>query len=1039
MSSNVLLEVEVEQLHRLLAEVIDGAGGAAIRARMEEAAALARARRAGAPGAHERLQELIAGLEPAEMLELARGFSVSFDLVNLAEDRERIRVLRQRERDADPAPRGESIGAAIETLRAGGMSDADLVESLRRVDVELVFTAHPTEAKRRSIREKMRDIRAHLTALDDDELLPRECRRLEGLVHGDLLALWRSDLMRERKPTVIEEVKRAMHFATTLWTVVPDLLDDVDAAIGGAPGAADIPPVLRCGSWIGGDRDGHPGVTTAVTAETLAILRATAVEHHLAACRDLRRSLCMSDGRLADASGAQGALARARETWPDVEPLIAPIAARESCRRWLRVMEWRLACTASGTGPTGAAYASGGALLEDLGVIRGAIASPDEARYLGARVRRWEHRIRVFGLQFMRLDVRQDSSWYVGVLDEVLRAAGIVDGYAQLDEAQRQASLTGALAYAGGLGDESALSERACETVGLFRLLARTIATTGPDALGAQVISMARRPSDVLGVLWLGTWAARDAGLPDARLPMPIAPLFETVKDLQHAPDTLAAMLAHPAYRAHVDATGGQLIMLGYSDSAKDGGPLTSAWQIHRAQVTLHEVAASAGVPLVFFHGRGGSLGRGGGPAARSIHSLPAHTFDGALRVTEQGEVLSERYDDPAIAYRHLEQMSSASLLASAMPSEPPPGEWLETMDALSDAARDAWRDLVEDDGFMAFFEQSTPIAAIERLPIGSRPARRSGPRSLDGLRAIPWVFSWTQNRTLVPGWYSIGSAVERVAADPTALDLLRELYDRWPFFRATIDNVEMALAKADMGIARHYAEHLGAGAGHARVWALLQREFARTHRAVLDITGQSALLENVPWLADSIATRNPGVDPLNFIQVDVMRRAAAGETDDLGHLERVVVQAIAAVCEPPGDREPRGAPAVESESRGLPGVGDGRHGADPPVRGPDAAVRSVDASHAREGGVPLPARSRIQRRTRSHSPRDSGLQPRERPAQGLSRDDHRRVRALDRRHHECMGRGASGDDCRRVLRRAAATADADGAAAVLLTGAHQR
>jgi phosphoenolpyruvate carboxylase len=334
--------------------------------------------------------------------------------------------------------------------------------------------------------------------------------------------------------------------------------------------------------------------------------------------------------------------------------------------------------------------------------------------------------------------------------------------------------------------------------------------------------------------------------------------------------------------------------MLGYSDSAKDGGPLTSAWQIHKAQVALHAVAAPAGVRLVFFHGRGGSLGRGGGPAARSIHSLPAHTFEGALRVTEQGEVLSERYDDPAIAYRHLEQMTSAALLAGAVPAEPPADEWTALMDALSVEARRAWRALVDHESFISFFDRTTPIDAIERLPIGSRPARRAGPRSLDGLRAIPWVFSWTQNRTLVPGWYGVGSAIERVAAAGSTMDELARIYKAWPFLRATIDNVEMALAKADLGIARQYAEQLGDGAAQEPIWDMIEREFERTCRCVLAITSQSHLLERVPWLKRSIEARNPGVDPLNFIQVELIRRTRVAADDELLQLERVVIQAIA-------------------------------------------------------------------------------------------------------------------------------------------------
>ncbi|MCA9298437.1 MAG: phosphoenolpyruvate carboxylase, partial [Phycisphaerales bacterium] len=405
-------------------------------------------------------------------------------------------------------------------------------------------------------------------------------------------------------------------------------------------------------------------------------------------------------------------------------------------------------------------------------------------------------------------------------------------------------------------------------------------------ALGSLVISMARAPSDVLAVLWLGSWAASEAGL--ERLPMPIAPLFETVDDLEAAPATLEAMLAHEQYAAHVEATGGQVIMLGYSDSAKDGGPLTSAWQIHRAQVALHAVTTRRQVRLTFFHGRGGSLGRGGGPAARSIQSLPPHTLDGALRVTEQGEVLSQRYDDAAIAQRHLEQMTWATLLATALPGDAPPESWSATMESLSASARQAYRGLVDHPDFIEFFERATPIAAIEQLPIGSRPSRRGGRRSLDALRAIPWVFSWTQSRFLVPGWYGVGSAI-READVPT----LRHLYHEWPFFRATIDNIEMALAKTDLGIARHY---VGDDESLRPVWTMIEEEFERSRDGVLALTGHDHLLDGVRWLQHSIASRNPAVDPLNFIQVELIRRGRSGVEDPeaIRQIERVVVQAIA-------------------------------------------------------------------------------------------------------------------------------------------------
>jgi len=732
--------------------------------------------------------------------------------------------------------------------------------------------------------------------MDNADALPLERERITEFIRGDIFALVQTDLTRTRRPTVLEEVKRAMFFVETLWSVVPNLMDDLARAT--TPADEPYEPLrtapLRFGSWIGGDRDGHPGVTTAVTRMTLDMLRETAFRLHLQACRDVRRSLSLADQHIPEIASIHSAIERATARWPETAPLLDPIADHEQCRRWLRIIQWRIEQTATRRGDDEAAYDSPEDLIADLDLIRRAMAPLPGGRLIGLRLQKWIDRILVFGLHLVRLDIRQESSWYHDVIAELMDVAGYAADYATMDEAARQRILTTTLENPHDFGEDADLSDHARETVALYRLLAETIRDSGPESLGVQVISMARATSDVLAVLWLGAWAARDAGLEGNHLPLPIAPLFETVDDLHHAPSTLDTMLSHETYRAHVDATGGQVIMLGYSDSAKDGGPLTSAWQIYRAQVALHDIAQSAGVPLTFFHGRGGSLGRGGGPAARSISALPPRTLHGRLRVTEQGEVLSERYDDPRIAARHLEQVTWATLLASAFPGEPPRDDWSKTLDALSTAARVAYRDLVDADGFIPVFERATPSAVIEDLPIGSRPSRRHGARSLDGLRAIPWVFSWTQSRFLLPGWYGLGSAVQRIIAEgATTMDDLREMYASFDFLRATIDNVELALAKADLDIAQEYLSDLD-DAGEA-LWTDIVEEFNRTRDAVLEITGQTDLLSSVVWLRDSIAARNPAVDPLNFIQAELIRRSDAAEPDPATrHLERIVVQAIA-------------------------------------------------------------------------------------------------------------------------------------------------
>lgn len=901
------LREEVSTLNNLLDEVIHDVEGADRLALVRRLSDLAHQRRAGKGEAERELINQIATLTDDELHTVIAAFSVYFDLANLAEDRHRVHVLAERERQHYPNPRSESIADAIDRLSGSGRSAEEVQAILDRMDIELIFTAHPTEAKRKSVREKIRDLREHLRELDDPALLPRDRERVRGLIRGDLFALWQTDLLRQRRPTVAEEVNRALFFAQTLWEVVPRLQDDLERALAKwyPDHAFRLPRFLRFGSWIGGDRDGHPGVTWNITHQTLRTLRRTAIDLHCEQCREVRRSLSITDRRVPGAAAIREAIARALSQWPELDALLGPIASREGCRRWLRIVQWRLERTRDVDPldelPAGA-YRGPGELLNELTLLCSALESARGGRAIAMRLRWWMRQVEVFGFHLTRLDVRQESTWYHEVLDEIFRIAGVHAGYAALDEAERQRVLTDAMAATFTIDVES-LSPPAQETLHLFRLLAQVIRLDGPDSLGGQVISMTHQPSDVLAVLWFGAHAAREAGLADDRLPMPIIPLFETIDDLRNAPQTLDLLLNHPLYRAHVEATGRrQTVMVGYSDSTKDGGYLSACWNLYRAQMAIHRTTKAHGVSLTIFHGRGGSLGRGGGPAARSILSLPPETLDGSIRITEQGEVLAERYDDPRIAYRHLEQMTWATLLITASTTAAPADRWQSLMEALAQHALAAYRDLVEQPGFIRYFEQATPISEIEGLPIGSRPARRKGERSLTSLRAIPWVFSWTQSRHMLPAWYGLGSAVERLLNDqPHALDELRRMHRDWPFFTATINNAEIALAKADLGIASQYALLIDDADNRVRIHRLIALEFESSCRAVLAITDRPRLLEAVPWLERSIAVRNPYVDPLNFVQTSLLARLAAAHGDEADpaiartrQLARLSVQAIA-------------------------------------------------------------------------------------------------------------------------------------------------
>jgi phosphoenolpyruvate carboxylase len=904
------LRNEIRTLGGMLGQVVADLEGDPALALIETVRGLARRRRAGDRDAETALLACVEQLTDAEAAVVARSFTTYFDLANLAEDRHRVRVLRQRERDDHPLPRRESIGDAIRRLHEADVPAERVRTLIDRLTVEPVFTAHPTEARRRSIREKIRDLREHLQALDRSDLLPRERDRLVASLRADITALWLTDILRERRPTVLEELDRSLFFYTTLWHVVPQLYRDLQEALDTwyASSGLMAAPFLRFGTWIGGDRDGNPFVTADVTASALARLRREALEQHARQCRRIRRSLSVSSQRVPMTAALTQALADACRRWPEVAPAVEVIAPLEPYRRWLRVVQWRIEralASAPDADPPPGAYADSSELLDDLRIVRECLRAHRGGGVLAAPIDDWIWQVCVFGFHVARLDVRQHVGAYRRVMTDLLRAIGAASDYAACTEEERQRILHDTMPCGDPFTRVAQLGDDTRDTLALFRLLARTVRRGGAGALGAQVVSMTHQPSDILAVVWLGQWAARQEGLPDDRLPMPIAPLFETIDDLERAPAVLDALLRDPAYARHVAQDAGrQIVMIGYSDSTKDGGYLAACWMTWRAQTALQQAAARHGVRPIFFHGRGGALGRGGGPAARSILSLPPRSVEGAVRLTEQGEVLAERYDDPAIAHRHLEQITWATLLVSAEADAPVDPAWIARMEDLTHRSLAAYRALVDEPGFIDYFVEATPIDEIERLPIGSRPVRRSGERTLGDLRAIPWVFSWTQNRHLLPAWYGLGTAIDdAIAADAGALALLRQMYRSWPFFTATIDNAALALAKADMDIARLYTALVRDAGSRAAIWHLVSSEHRRSAAAVLRVMDEPDLLAGVPWLRRSIDVRNRYVDPLNVIQIAQFARvralAASGTGDaalDAARQQiRLTIQGIAA------------------------------------------------------------------------------------------------------------------------------------------------
>jgi len=905
MADEKLLRAEIRSLGEMLGDVLREQAGDEAFEHVEHVRALAKQRRSGDPAAEKQLIDHISALDEHQLASLVQALSVFFDLANLAEDRHRVRVIRERQRGKTRAGL-ETIESAIATLHQSSFSASQVQQLLDRMSVEFVFTAHPTEAKRRSIREKVRDMRGHLHELDDATLPPRDRQQLLRLLRGDLTALWQTNFVRFRRPTVLEELDRSLFFAGNLWRVTPRMYRDLrDALASHYPNDTfTIPPLLRFGTWIGGDRDGNPNVTADITRSALLTLRRDALQRHIDQAARTRRALSMSVSKAGVSDELLAAYHAACQRWPELHERTSHLSQTEPYRHWLRVVQWRLEQALKAKPlelPPDGAYENSREFADDLRLMRNSLHANHGALIAEAHLEDWICQADVFGFHLMRLDVRQESTWYHNVMGELLQQLGISHNYGELDESDRQIVLSQSMPCKKAI-DASQLSEQAQETVALFRLLASVCAMSGPDGLGVHVISMTHQPSDLLAVLWMCQWAAHQEGLPDGRLPMPISPLFETIDDLARAPQTLQAILTNEAYIEHVRALGEkQVVMIGYSDSTKDGGYLAACWHLYDAQVAIERTTSQHGVEVVFFHGRGGSLGRGGGPAARSITSLPPQTLRSGMRITEQGEVLAERYDDPAIAHRHLEQVLGASLswAGAETDREAFSEDDRQLLMTMAKRSRKAYRDLVDRPGFIAYFEQATPITQIEQLPIGSRPSRRSGERSLEKLRAIPWVFSWTQCRHMIPAWYGLGTALHEAMRDRSQRERIKHLYGNHMFFRATIDNAALALAKADMGIAHVHASLAQDHDVREAIWSDIQQEYDRSRKAIQTLTGKRQLLADVPWLKRSIDVRNPYVDPLNFIQVELFRRLRKQHEDDPQHdalaaLIRLSIQGIA-------------------------------------------------------------------------------------------------------------------------------------------------
>jgi len=847
---------------------------------------LAKARRAEDLSAGASLAREVAALAVDDARAAASAFAVYFDLVNIAEDAHRLQALRERERANHPRPVAESIGDALGLIRARGVPAERMAALLGALQVELVLTAHPTEAKRRTVLSKLGRVSGLVRQLHDPQLLVRERAALTASLEAEITALWLTDRARTVRPQVTDEVRTGLYFVEAVfWEALPGIESALDAALRDHyPGLTARPGWLSLASWIGGDRDGNPSVVAAVTAETLRLHRGLAVERHRRSLQDLARRLSAS-ARRRPPPPALTAWLDARRPLPAHVAFLEQRYAQEPYRLALALLAADLEAASHDDMASRLLDDAPHRALADIGAIAHGLDLVGQALpsvLTRDRLETVRRQLATFKLHGARLDIREDSGKLVSAVDAMLCGLGAERGFAQTGDPERTAVLVRWLAA--DLPDLAALGAAAdhdasAETWRLFRLLARAADLYGPEMLGPFIISMTRGPADVLAVLLLARWARCTPGLQ-------IVPLFETLDDLDAAPGVLSRLFDIPVYRAHLAAgSGEQMVMVGYSDSNKDGGYLAASWSLYRAQEAIAATCAAHSVELTLFHGRGGSVARGGGPAGRAIRAQPPGTVRGRFRVTEQGETISSRYADPTLAHRHLEQIVSAVLVASAdagaAVADP---TWRTEMDALALAARRAYRALVEETpGFLEYWRAATPIDEIGRLRLGSRPtARGRGALTRADVRAIPWVFSWMQSRCNLPGWYGLGTAL-----GTGARDRLREMYAGWPFFRALLDNAEMSLLKADMGIAALYSGLVPDQALAARVFGTIEAEHARTRAAILDVTGHDELLDEDPVLQRSVQLRNPYVDPLNYLQVEMLRRLRALPDPDGPEAER--------------------------------------------------------------------------------------------------------------------------------------------------------
>ncbi|WP_438431137.1 phosphoenolpyruvate carboxylase [Gorillibacterium sp. sgz500922] len=908
-TTNNLLRRDIRFLGNILGDVLLHQGGKELLTTVETIREMSKSLRAQfSPDLYQEFKDTIHSLSPETRHKVIRAFAIYFQLVNIAEQNHRIRRKRDYDRTAGESIQPGSIESIIKELKQQETGIEEITAILEGISLELVITAHPTEATRRAVLDIHQRISKDVMQYDNPMLTFREREHLRDKLMSEILTLWQTDELRDRKPTVLDEVRNGLYyFDETLFDVLPEVYAELERCLDKyyPDQAWHAPKFLRFGSWIGGDRDGNPSVTSDITWTTLQMHREMALEKYEAAVAQLIHHMSFNTNIVKISQELLDSVERDRaavqlehnEAWRnESEPYRVKI---------IYILEklWNTRqpeCLENQVN-----YHSVEEFLDDLRVMDDSLRSHYAGYVADMFTKKLIRQAELFGFHMATLDIRQHSKEHEAAMTETLARMGLAECYAELEEDAKVELLTKVLEDPRPLvSPYFDYSDSTRECLNVYKTAMEAQKEFGTGCITSYLISMTNDASDLLEVMVFckefGLYRKEADGSVTCTL-QPV-PLFETIDDLHAAPSIMDRLFKIEAFRKSLESRSEvQEIMLGYSDSNKDGGVLTANWELKVALEEITETGRKHGVRLKFFHGRGGALGRGGMPLNRSILAQPPHTLGAGIKITEQGEVLSQRYSVKGIAYRSLEQATWALITAASLARTPQSDlqvhKWEAVMKGISEQSLAKYQDLIfRDPDFMTFFKEATPLPEVGELNIGSRPSKRKNSDRFEDLRAIPWVFAWTQTRYLLPAWYAAGTGLQSFYQNkPQNMRTLQQMYARWSFFRTAIDNVQMALAKADLIIAKEYGRMVKDGQMAERIYRLIEEEFNLTSSLILQITGQKEILDNVPILQESIRLRNPYVDPLSYMQVNLLQelRQAREEDGDDSFLIREVLLTI--------------------------------------------------------------------------------------------------------------------------------------------------